>query len=167
MSATPIGQTAISPGLFGRGLFGGIAAGFLGAGLFGLLFGQGFFGGMAGFEAAAGRSSGSLARRRYRLCDRGDEICAEGQHGRERERTHRRRRRAERGHRIVDLHARAPAIGCSLPSSRLDGRKFVCRAGKWHSPRGGCATSTGSCPSANIEPRYNIALEAVSAASGC
>jgi hypothetical protein len=44
---------------------------------------------------------GSLARRRYRLCDRGDEICAEGQHGRERERTHRRRRRAERGHRIV------------------------------------------------------------------
>jgi hypothetical protein len=58
-------------------------------------------------------------------------------------------------------------LGCSRPSSRLDGRKFVCRAGKWHSPRGGCATSIGSCPSANIEPRYNIALEAVSAASGC
>jgi hypothetical protein len=30
--------------LFGGGLFGGIAAGFLGAGLFGLLFGQGLFG---------------------------------------------------------------------------------------------------------------------------
>ena len=86
MSATPIGRTAIRPGLFGGGLFGGIAAaGFLGAGLLGLLFGQGFFGGMAGFEAAAGRSSGSLARRRYRLCDRGDEICAEGQHGRARD----------------------------------------------------------------------------------
>jgi hypothetical protein len=53
------------------------------------------------------------------------------------------------------------------PSSRLDGRKFVCRAGKWHSPCRGCATSIGSCPSANIEPSYNIALEAVSAASGC
>jgi hypothetical protein len=54
--------------------------------------------------------------------------------------------------------ARVPAIGCSPLSSRLDGRKFVCRAG--HSPRDGCATSIGSRPSANIEPRYNIALEA-------
>jgi predicted lipid-binding transport protein (Tim44 family) len=45
--------------------------------------------------------SGSLARRRYRLCDRGHEICAQGQDGRALERTHRRRRRAERGHRIV------------------------------------------------------------------
>ena len=32
----------------------GIAAGFLGAGLFGLLFGQGFFGGMAGFASIIG-----------------------------------------------------------------------------------------------------------------
>jgi predicted lipid-binding transport protein (Tim44 family) len=35
-------------------LFGGIAAGFLAAGLFGLLFGQGFFGGMAGFASIFG-----------------------------------------------------------------------------------------------------------------
>ena len=35
-------------------LFGGIAAGFLGAGLFGLLFGQGLFGGMAGFASIVG-----------------------------------------------------------------------------------------------------------------
>jgi predicted lipid-binding transport protein (Tim44 family) len=54
-SAASIGQTATRPGLFGgRGLFGGIAAGFLGAGLFGLLFGQGFFGGMAGFSSISG-----------------------------------------------------------------------------------------------------------------
>src|SRR5262249_57882443 len=39
---------------FAGGLFGGIAAGFLGAGLFGLLFGQGFFGGMAGFASIIG-----------------------------------------------------------------------------------------------------------------
>src|SRR5262249_36767192 len=39
---------------FAGGLFGGIAAGFLGAGLFGLLFGQGFFGGMAGFASFLG-----------------------------------------------------------------------------------------------------------------
>ncbi len=53
--AAPIGQTAARPGLFGgRGLLGGIAAGFLGAGLFGLLFGQGFFGGMAGFASIIG-----------------------------------------------------------------------------------------------------------------
>jgi hypothetical protein len=90
---------------------------------------------------------------------------AQGQHASGR---HRRRRRAERGHRIVDLDARAwRQFGCSAPSSRLDGRQFVCRAGKWHSPRSGCATSIGSCPSVNIEPRYNIAPEAVSAASGC
>jgi predicted lipid-binding transport protein (Tim44 family) len=50
--AAPLGSAAPGPGLFGgRGLFGGIAAGFLGAGLFGLLFGQGFFGGMAGFTS--------------------------------------------------------------------------------------------------------------------
>jgi hypothetical protein len=37
--------------LFGGGLFGGIAARFLGAGLFGLLFGQGLFGGMTFFAS--------------------------------------------------------------------------------------------------------------------
>jgi predicted lipid-binding transport protein (Tim44 family) len=53
--AAPLGSASPSPGLFGgRGLFGGIAAGFLGAGLFGLLFGQGFFGGMAGFGSIFG-----------------------------------------------------------------------------------------------------------------
>jgi predicted lipid-binding transport protein (Tim44 family) len=53
-SAAPIGQTGIRPSLFGGGLFGGLAAGFLGAGLFGLLFGHGFFGGMAGFASIIG-----------------------------------------------------------------------------------------------------------------
>jgi len=48
------GQTAARPGLFGGGLLGGIAAGFLGAGLFGLLFGHGFFGGMAGLASVIG-----------------------------------------------------------------------------------------------------------------
>jgi predicted lipid-binding transport protein (Tim44 family) len=44
-----------SSGLFGgRGLLGGLAAGFLGAGLFGLLFGYGLFGGMAGFASIFG-----------------------------------------------------------------------------------------------------------------
>jgi predicted lipid-binding transport protein (Tim44 family) len=44
-----------SAGLFaGRGLFSGLAAGFLGAGLFGLLFGYGLFGGMAGFASIFG-----------------------------------------------------------------------------------------------------------------
>ena len=53
--AASMGQAAARPGLFGgRGLFGGIAAGFLGAGLFGLLFGQGFFGGMAGLSSVIG-----------------------------------------------------------------------------------------------------------------
>lgn len=42
-------------GLFNRpGLIGGLAAGFLGAGLFGLLFGHGLFGGMAGFASVLG-----------------------------------------------------------------------------------------------------------------
>jgi hypothetical protein len=40
--------------LFGSALFGGIAAGFLGAGLFGRLFGQGLFGGMTGFASIIG-----------------------------------------------------------------------------------------------------------------
>ena len=53
--AAPFGSASPSPGFFGgRGLFGGIAAGFLGAGLFGLLFGQGFFGGTAGFASIFG-----------------------------------------------------------------------------------------------------------------
>jgi predicted lipid-binding transport protein (Tim44 family) len=57
--AASIGQAGARPGLFGGrgfggGLLGGIAAGFLGAGLFGLLFGQGFFGGMAGFASIIG-----------------------------------------------------------------------------------------------------------------
>jgi predicted lipid-binding transport protein (Tim44 family) len=53
--AAPLGSASSGPGFFGgRGLSGGIAAGFLGAGLFGLLFGQGFFGGMAGFASIFG-----------------------------------------------------------------------------------------------------------------
>ena len=57
--AASIGQAGARPGLFGGrgfggGLLGGITAGFLGAGLFGLLFGQGFFGGMAGFASIIG-----------------------------------------------------------------------------------------------------------------
>ena len=54
-NVAPIGQTTPSSGLFaGRGLFGGLAGGFLGAGLLGLLFGYGFFGGMAGFASIIG-----------------------------------------------------------------------------------------------------------------
>jgi predicted lipid-binding transport protein (Tim44 family) len=42
-------------GFFGRsGFWGGLAAGFLGAGLFGLLFGHGFFGGLGGFVSLLG-----------------------------------------------------------------------------------------------------------------
>src|SRR6516164_2751475 len=48
-TVAPNGQTVIRPGLFG-----GLAAGFLGAGLFGLLFGHGFFGGMAGLASIIG-----------------------------------------------------------------------------------------------------------------
>src|SRR5690349_18665385 len=48
-SAAPVGQLGTRPGLFG-----GLAAGFLGAGLFGLLFGHGFFGDMAGFASIIG-----------------------------------------------------------------------------------------------------------------
>ena len=51
----PLGaNTAARPGLFGGGLLGGLAAGFIGAGLFGLLFGHGFFGGMRGFASLIG-----------------------------------------------------------------------------------------------------------------
>ena len=53
-STAPIGQIGTRRGFFGSGLFGGIAGGLLGAGLFGLLFGQGFFGGMAGFASVIG-----------------------------------------------------------------------------------------------------------------
>ena len=49
-----IGPSAASPGFFGRGLWGGLAAGFLGAGLFGLLFGHGLFGGLGGFASFFG-----------------------------------------------------------------------------------------------------------------
>src|SRR5262249_32581982 len=42
-------------GFFNRpGLLGGLAAGFLGAGLFGLLFGGGLFGGLGGFSSLLG-----------------------------------------------------------------------------------------------------------------
>src|SRR6187455_1650169 len=57
-----VGQTAgagaasqaARPGLFGGGLLGGLAAGFIGAGLFGMLFGHGFMGGMGGFASMLG-----------------------------------------------------------------------------------------------------------------
>jgi predicted lipid-binding transport protein (Tim44 family) len=49
---SPAGATG---GLFsGRGLLGGLAAGFLGAGLFGMLFGHGFLAGMGGFASFLG-----------------------------------------------------------------------------------------------------------------
>src|SRR3984885_2264143 len=38
----------------GMGLFGGLAAGFLGAGLLGMLFGGGMFGGLGGFSSIIG-----------------------------------------------------------------------------------------------------------------
>src|SRR5437660_1325338 len=38
----------------GRGLLGGLAAGFLGAGLFGMLFGGGMFGGLGGLSSIFG-----------------------------------------------------------------------------------------------------------------
>ncbi len=41
-------------GLFGGGLLGGLAAGFIGAGLFGMLFGHGFMGGLGGFASILG-----------------------------------------------------------------------------------------------------------------
>jgi predicted lipid-binding transport protein (Tim44 family) len=53
------GQPARSPGLFGGffnrpGLLGGLFAGFLGAGLLGLLFGHGLFGGLGGIASIFG-----------------------------------------------------------------------------------------------------------------
>jgi predicted lipid-binding transport protein (Tim44 family) len=69
-SARPIERSMTSPnssstrpgiapsttgGLFsGRGLLGGLAAGFIGAGLFGMLFGHGFLGGIGGFAGFLG-----------------------------------------------------------------------------------------------------------------
>jgi predicted lipid-binding transport protein (Tim44 family) len=54
-SATRPGYTPATGGLFsGRSLLGGLAAGFLGAGLFGMLFGHGFLGGIAGFAGFLG-----------------------------------------------------------------------------------------------------------------
>lgn len=49
----PIQQPAAAPS-FGRSLLGGLAGGFLGAGLFGMLTGQGFMGGMGGFMSLIG-----------------------------------------------------------------------------------------------------------------
>jgi predicted lipid-binding transport protein (Tim44 family) len=48
------GTPATQPSFFGRGLLGGLAAGFIGAGLFGLLFGHGLFGGLGGFASILG-----------------------------------------------------------------------------------------------------------------
>jgi predicted lipid-binding transport protein (Tim44 family) len=42
------------PGFFGGGFLGSLAAGFIGAGLFGLLFGHGFLGGLGGFVSFLG-----------------------------------------------------------------------------------------------------------------
>jgi len=49
-------RPGVAPGsFFGRsGFWGGLAAGFLGAGLFGLLFGHGFLGGLGGFVSFLG-----------------------------------------------------------------------------------------------------------------
>jgi len=53
--STPGFGTGMRGGFFGRpGLFGGLMAGFLGAGLFGLLFGGGLFGGLGGFASLIG-----------------------------------------------------------------------------------------------------------------
>jgi predicted lipid-binding transport protein (Tim44 family) len=52
---TPSSAPRPGGGFFGRpGLLGGLAAGFLGAGLFGLLFGGGLFGGLGGFSSVLG-----------------------------------------------------------------------------------------------------------------
>lgn len=53
-TAAPAAQAAARPGLFGGGMLGGLAAGFIGAGLFGMLFGHGMFGGMGGFASILG-----------------------------------------------------------------------------------------------------------------
>ena len=53
-AAQPSPGMAGRPGLFGGGLLGGLAAGFIGAGLFGMLFGHGFSGGLGGFASFLG-----------------------------------------------------------------------------------------------------------------
>jgi predicted lipid-binding transport protein (Tim44 family) len=53
-AATTPGGLARPGGMFGGGLLGGLAAGFIGAGLFGMLFGHGFMGGMGGFASMLG-----------------------------------------------------------------------------------------------------------------
>ena len=53
-AASTVGQGAERPGFFGGGMLSGLAAGFLGAGLFGMLFGGGMFGGMGGFASLLG-----------------------------------------------------------------------------------------------------------------
>jgi predicted lipid-binding transport protein (Tim44 family) len=56
-AARPTAPAAAQPGgMFGRygGVIGGLAAGFLGAGLIGMLMGTGFMGGMAGFASMLG-----------------------------------------------------------------------------------------------------------------
>src|ERR1700716_1177811 len=51
----PSAPPATSGGFLNRpGLLGGLAAGFLGAGLFGMLFGQGIFGGLGGLASVFG-----------------------------------------------------------------------------------------------------------------
>jgi predicted lipid-binding transport protein (Tim44 family) len=52
--STPATQPGGMFGRFGGGLLGGLAAGFLGAGLIGMLTGSGFLGGMAGFASFLG-----------------------------------------------------------------------------------------------------------------
>ncbi len=50
-----VGAAPAAGGFFSRpGLLGGLAAGFLGAGLFGMLFGHGLFGGLGGFASFLG-----------------------------------------------------------------------------------------------------------------
>jgi predicted lipid-binding transport protein (Tim44 family) len=50
-----VGAAPAGGGFFSRpGLLGGLAAGFLGAGLFGMLFGHGLFGGLGGFASLLG-----------------------------------------------------------------------------------------------------------------
>ena len=54
-STAPSGGLFGRPGgLFGGGMLGGLAAGFLGAGLFGMLFGGGMFGGLGGIASFLG-----------------------------------------------------------------------------------------------------------------
>ena len=53
-SASPMGAPQAQRPRFGGGLLGGLAAGFLGAGLFGMLFGNGFMSGMGSFLGLLG-----------------------------------------------------------------------------------------------------------------